>query len=72
MPVYKFRSVEAMEDPRRKWRSPGDPALDEAIARVWARAAALCAPRFPPGVYRHRSIDAANRLRETWRTHAVA
>ena len=34
MPVLKFRSVDAMNQP--VWRTPGDPSLYQAIAGVWA------------------------------------
>lgn len=64
MPVRKFRSVEEMED--SLWREPGDPALWRAIEAVWDFAAATCPLRFPPGVHRHRDIEAGQRLRERW------
>lgn len=64
MPVYRFRSVEEMERPH--WRAPGDPALFRAIASLWATGQRTVAPRFPPGVYRHRSIESANALAEAW------
>jgi hypothetical protein len=64
MPVRKFRSLEAMED--SLWREPGDPALWRAIERVWRFAAETCPRRFPPGAYRHRSIEEAKRQREVW------
>ena len=64
MPVRKFRSVEAMED--SLWREPGDPGLCRAIDRVWRFAAETCPRRFPPGVYRHRSIEEAKQQREVW------
>ena len=66
MPVRKFRSLEemqAMED--SLWREPG-PELWRAIASVWRFAERTCPKRFPPGVYRHRSIEDAQRLREVW------
>jgi hypothetical protein len=34
--------------------------------RVWRFAAETCPRRFPPGVYRHRSIEEAKRQREVW------
>ena len=64
MPVRKFRSVEEMEQPR--WREPGDPALYQAIARVWAFGRKTAARRFPPGVYRHRSPEELNAQTERW------
>jgi len=64
MPVRRFRSVEEMEGPH--WYEPGDPALFRALRRVWALHARTVQPRFPPGVYRHRSLEAMNALQETW------
>jgi len=64
MPVRKFRSLQAMED--SLWREPGDPQLWRAIAAVWTFAARTCPARFPPGVYRHRSIEEAQRQRDLW------
>jgi hypothetical protein len=43
-----------------------DVALFSAIARVWEFAERTCARRFPPGVYKHRSIEEMDALRETW------
>lgn len=63
MPIRKFRGVEEMED--TLWRSPGA-ALWAAIRRVWEFGARTGRPRFPPGVYKHRSIEDAKALRETW------
>ena len=64
MPVFKYRDVSDMED--RSWREPGDPALFRAIRGTWELAARTTRPRFPPGVYKHRSAANADRLRETW------
>jgi hypothetical protein len=64
MPVRRFRRIEDMED--SLWREPGDPGLWRAIERVWRFAAETCPLRFPPGVYRHRSIEEAKQQRERW------
>ncbi len=64
MPVRKFRSLREMED--ALWRGSGDPSLPDAIARVWDFADRICRRTFPPGVYKHRSIDEAQRLRDSW------
>ena len=64
MPVWKFRSVE--ETPDLPWRRPGDPALYRALASLWKTSRRLCPRRFPPGVYRHRSIEDMNRQRDQW------
>jgi hypothetical protein len=64
MPVRRFRSVEDMEGPR--WYTPGDPELYRALRRVWALHSRTLQPRFPPGVYRHRSIEEMNAQQELW------
>ena len=64
MPVRKFRSIEAMKEPR--WRQPGDPLLYRAIAQVWEFGRRVVPRRFPPGVHRHRSIEELDRTVEAW------
>lgn len=64
MPLRKFRSLQDMED--SLWYPPGEPALWAAIRRVWDFASRAAPRRFPPGVYRHRGIEAAQALRDTW------
>ena len=64
MPVRKFRGIEDMPD--WTWLNPGDPRLVEALQRLHRFAEATVAPRFPPGVYKHRSIEDAERLRQEW------
>ena len=64
MPIRKFRTVEEMERPG--WREPGDPDLYRAIRRVWEFGQRSNRRRFPPGVYRHRSIDHLNAQSEQW------
>lgn len=66
MPIQKFRDVSEMADSR--WYEPGDPLLFKAISEVWNLAERTCQRRFPPGVYRHRSIEEAQRLRDKWET----
>ena len=63
-PVRRFRSVEEMEQP--VWRTPGDPALYRAIAAVWEFGRRTLPRRFPPGVHRHRTIEALNETTERW------
>ena len=64
MPVYKYRHVSEMDN--RTWREPGDPALFRAIRETWDFAQRTTRPHFPPGVYKHLSIAAAEGLRESW------
>lgn len=64
MGVRKFRGIEDME--REKWRQPGDPTLYRVIARLWEFGRRTGDRRFPPGVYRHRSIADLNAQTERW------
>lgn len=63
MPIKKYRDVSEMED---TWYEPGSPELMAAIKAVWAFAHRTTQPYFPPGVYKHRSIEEANAQREEW------
>lgn len=64
MTVRKYRHVSEMDD--RSWREPDDPGLIVAIRATWDLARRTTQPHFPPGVYKHSSIEAAEALRETW------
>ena len=64
MPIKKYRSIDEMEG--NTWRSAGDPKLFEAIRSTWDFARRTLEPRFPPGVYKHRSIEEAKLQREAW------
>jgi len=68
MPVRRYRSVEEMSQPR--WRRPGDPELFRAMAGLWSLGHRTLGLRFPPGVYRHRSIEDLNVQNEGWREEA--
>ncbi len=64
MPVRKFRDVAGMEG--NTWREPGEKGLSQAIRATWDLAHRTLEPRFPPGVYKHRSIEDAGKQRERW------
>lgn len=64
MPVRKFPDVSEMES--TLWKEPGSPELFRTIRSVWSFADRTCPQRFPPGVYKHRSIEAAEALVEVW------
>jgi hypothetical protein len=70
MPVRRFRSVEAMSQPI--WRTPGDPALYAAIRAVWEFGDRVQARRFPPGVHKHRSVEALDAQVDDWHRAHVA
>ena len=63
MPVRKFRDVSEIPDP---WREPGSSEHIRAMRNVWDFAERTTEPRFPPGVYKHRSIEDAKKLKEVW------
>ena len=69
MPVRKFRSIEEMPPP--PCRTPGDPALERAIAFVLTSAARMSRLCFPPGVHKHRSIAEMDMTQEQWRVAAT-
>ncbi len=64
MPVYKYRDVSEMPDDT--WHEKGSPGLFRAIRQTWEFARRTTRPRFPSGVYKHRSIEDADELREAW------
>lgn len=64
MPVRKFRSLQEMED--SLWRPVGSPELLRAITAVWEFAERTCPLSFPPGVFRHRSVEEAGAQRPAW------
>jgi hypothetical protein len=63
MPVYKYRSAEAMQRPE----PISGPELAERIRTAWRRAFLLCPPEPRRGVRRFRTMGEANddRLRLT-------
>ncbi|HEV7510005.1 MAG TPA: hypothetical protein VGS07_34350 [Thermoanaerobaculia bacterium] len=64
MPIKKIRDLQEMED--SLWYEPGDPALWRAIEAAWKFAEQTCPQRFPPGVYKHRTLEDAQRQRDLW------
>jgi hypothetical protein len=64
VPIRKFRDVSEMEG--TLWYDRGDPALPQAIARVWDFAARVCPLQFPRGVHKYRSAEDADADRERW------
>ncbi len=64
MPVLKFHDIQELN--RDRWYEAGDPRLFEAMRAVLELSARTLQPRFPPGVYKHRSIESMNRLQEEW------
>jgi len=70
MPVRRLRSLSEAEE--NVWMDPADPSLWKGISAVWGLARRLSPPHFPPGVYKHRSIEALNRQTDAWEADHVA
>lgn len=68
MPVRKYRSVEEMPDDT--WRKPGDPMLYRAIRQVWDFGRRTSRRRYPPGVYRFRSVEDMDAAQCEWERRA--
>ena len=64
MPVRKFRSVDDM--PPAAFCVPLDPANIALACGLSDLAAGLHPRRFPEGVHRYRSVEAASLAREAW------
>jgi hypothetical protein len=64
MPVRKFRSVAEMPSPPPL--TPLDPRNLKLACDLSITAARLRPIRFPSGVYKHRSLSEAQRLRRSW------
>jgi hypothetical protein len=63
MPVKKYRDISEMEEPVYE---RGSARLYEVIRHVWGLSDLICPLRFPPGVFKHRSVEDAEALREQW------
>ncbi len=69
MPVRKFRSVQAMNQP--VWRTPGDPALFRAIEVLWTAGMRTQGRRFPPGVHKYRSVEELDAQVQRWQQEHI-
>ena len=63
MPVKKFRDISEMKTVSYP---VGSTELVAATRHAWSLAEKICPLRFPPGVYKHRSIEDAERARAEW------
>jgi len=68
VPIKKFRDVSEMK--ATAYRA-GSPELAAATRYIWGLSERICPLRFPPGVYKHRSIDDAEALRKQWQNANV-
>jgi hypothetical protein len=62
MPIYRFRSVEDMPARQPLARA----GLWRRITELWSLSSRLYVRRFPPGVYKNRTLDEAHRRRLAW------
>lgn len=69
MPIKKFRDISEMK--RTAYR-PGSPELAATTRYLWSLSERICPLQFPPGVYKHRSLEDAERLRSQWQAANVA
>ncbi len=69
MPVRKFRSVQAMNQP--VWRTPGDPALFRAIEGLWTAGMRTQGRQFPPGVHKYRSVEDLDAQVQRWQQEHI-
>ena len=51
---------------KRAGHRPGSASLVSATRYIWSLPELICPLRFPPGVYKHRSIEEAEVLRKQW------
>jgi hypothetical protein len=63
MPVRKFGHVRDMPGPTA--RRPDDPLLWRHLAGLWSLSSRLSPRKLVPGVYKSRSVDEANRRRDS-------
>jgi hypothetical protein len=64
MPVQKFRT---WDDARRAlWCDPDDPTHLRRMAQLLRFSARLHPRSYPPGVYKYRSLEDAQRDRDAW------
>lgn len=70
MPVRKFRTVGDM--PPAALEGPDGARGIELACRLSDLATKLRPRRFPPGVHRYASVEAASRAREAWERQGLA
>ena len=66
MPVRRYRDGSEMPGPARV--DPREPGLWDRIGAWMALSNRLSPRQWPPGVYKNKTIEEANRRRESWVT----
>ena len=64
MPIRRLRSLDEAE--QSVWLESADQRLWPTVKDVWTLADRLYRRRFPPGVYKHRTMDEVNRQTDLW------
>ena len=64
MPVRKFRDMQSMKAPR--WYEAGSPELTAAMAAIWDVALRTSKRHYPPGVYKHHTIEEMQEVQAAW------
>ncbi|HDL17519.1 MAG TPA: hypothetical protein ENH29_00525 [Bacteroidetes bacterium] len=62
MPVYKYKTFEEAE--KALWHFHPDNAYYKKIAELWDFADRLSPIKYPPGIYKFKTIEEANRHRD--------
>lgn len=62
MPVYKYKTFEEAE--RALWNFHADEAHFKRVAELWDFADRLNPITYPPGIFKFKTIEEANRHRE--------
>ena len=64
MPVYKYKTFEKAK--KALWNFYPDAAYFEQVADLWDTADKLCPISYPPGVFKFKSINDADKQRKEW------
>jgi len=62
MPIYKYKSFEAAE--KALWNLNPDENYLKRVAELWEFANELNPISYPPGIFKFKTIEEANRHRE--------
>lgn len=69
MPLQRFRDFD--EARRALWVQRDDPELVPRIARLWVFARRLAPGAAPRGIRKFRTLEEANRDRESWTAQRI-
>ncbi len=67
MPIVKRKSIEELDELKDDlWCDANDEAWVRRVGKLWERSARLNPRRFTPGVFKYRTIEDAQKERESW------